>query len=112
MKLIRILLFIIGCIGVRLYLVYIAKNISIKYLPYLGLLTLIPSLGFFYIYFTNGRKTGPEVFGEKIWWNHLRPIHGLLYGIFSIAAFMHINVWFVLLIDVIIGLSSYVFHYI
>ena len=29
----------------------------------------------------NLRKTGLEVFGDKIWWNNLRPIHGILYGL-------------------------------
>jgi len=109
----RFLLFIFGCIFVRTLFVIIAKNISLKYLPYLGYLALLPSIGFFYIYFTGTRKTGAEVFGDKIWWNDLRPIHGLLYALFAYNAInKNIYSWVYLLIDVIIGLISFlIFHY-
>ena len=109
----RFLLFIFGCIFVRILFVIIAKNISLNYLPYLGYLALLPSIGFFYIYFTGTRKTGAEVFGDKIWWNDLRPIHGLLYALFAYNAInKNIYSWIYLLIDVIIGLISFlIFHY-
>ncbi len=109
----RFLLFIFGCIFVRTLFVIIAKNISLKYLPYLGYLALLPSIGFFYIYLTGTRKTGAEVFGDKIWWNDLRPIHGLLYALFAYNAInKNIYSWVYLLIDVIIGLISFIiFHY-
>ena len=29
------------------------------------------------------RKTGKEVFGSKIWWNDLRPVHASLYILFA-----------------------------
>lgn len=102
----RLLLFLIGCIGVRLFFVYLAKTIDVKYLPYLGYLALLPAFGFMYIFFTGSRQTGPEVFGEKIWWNYLRPLHGLLYGLFAYNAIMkNANAWIYLLIDVILGFS-------
>lgn len=109
----RFLLFIFGCILVRTLFVIIAKNIDIKLLPYLGYLALIPSLGFFYIYLTNSRKTGAEVFGDKIWWNNLRPLHGILYGLFAYNAInRNPNSYIYLLIDVILGLTSFlIFHY-
>ena len=75
----RFLLFIFGCILSRLLLVYIAYKINKKYLPIFGSLTLIPAIGFILIYLLDLRKKGNEVFGEKIWWNYLRPIHGILY---------------------------------
>ena len=109
----RFLLFIFGCISIRLLFVYIAKTIDNSYLPILGLLALIPAIGFFYIFFTNSRETGPEVFGEKIWWNNLRILHGLLYLIFAILAITRQSyAWIALLIDVSIGLLSFLyFHY-
>ena len=109
----RFLLFIFGCISIRLLFVYIAKTIDNSYLPILGLLALIPAIGFFYIFFTNSRDTGPEVFGEKIWWNDLRIVHGLLYLIFAILAITRQSyAWITLLIDVSIGLLSFLyFHY-
>ena len=109
----RFLLFIFGCILVRTLFVIIAKNISLNLLPYLGYLALLPSIGFFYIYLTGSRKTGVEVFGEKIWWNNLRPIHGLLYGAFAYNAInKNPGSWIYLLIDVILCLVSFLtFHY-
>ena len=82
----RFLLFLIGCIGLRSLFVVIAKNIDIKFLPYLGYLALLPAIGFIYIYVTDSRKTGAETFGEKIWWNDLRPVHALMYGLFAFNA--------------------------
>jgi len=108
----RVRLFLLGCIGVRLSLVFIAKYVPNNVLPYLGGLALIPSIGFFTIYLTNSRKTGPEVFGGKIWWNRLRPVHGLLYLIFAIFAFKEDgDAWIILLIDVLIGLSAFLIHH-
>ena len=109
----RFLLFVIGCIGSRSLFVLIAKNIDIKYLKYLGYLALLPAIGFAYIYLTGSRKTGQEVFGEKIWWNDLRPLHSLLYFLFAYNAIIgNKNSWVYLLIDVVIGLISFIiFHY-
>jgi hypothetical protein len=109
----RFMLFIFGCILVRSLFVIIAKNINMNYLPYLGYLAILPAIGFFYIYFTDSRKTGAEVFGDKIWWNNLRPIHGLLYGLFAYNAInKNYYSWIYLLIDVILGLFSFlIFHY-
>lgn len=109
----RFLLFIIGCIGTRSFFVYIAKNASSKYLELLGYLALLPAIGFMYIYLTGSRQTGAEVFGEKIWWNDLRPIHSLLYFLFSYNAIIGNNrAWMYLLVDVIFGLVSFlVFHF-
>ena len=108
----RFILFLFGCIGVRLLLVYIAKTISIQYLKYMGYLLLLPAFGFFYIYLTGIRQTGPEVFGNKIWWNNLRPIHGILYLLFSYNAINgNKNAWIFLFIDVIFGLISFLTHH-
>lgn len=109
----RFLLFIFGCIFVRTLFVIVAKYINIKYLPYLGYLAIIPAIGFFYIFFTDSRKTGVEVFGDKIWWNNLRPIHGILYTLFAYNAINHNpNSYIYLLIDVVFGLISFlIFHY-
>ena len=109
----RFLLFLIGCIGTRSMFVYIAKNVDTTYLRYIGYLALLPAIGFFYIFFTGSRQTGAEVFGSKIWWNDLRPIHGLLYLLFAYNAIMgNKSAWIYLLVDVIFGLISFLtFHY-
>ena len=108
----RILLFLIGCIGTRLFLVYLAKTISLQYLPVLGYIALLPAIGFMYYFITGTRTTGPEVFGDKIWWNDLRPVHAALYGLFAYYAIQkNRDAWLILLVDVIIGLGAFVHHH-
>lgn len=108
----RFLLFLIGCIGTRCALAYTAKRASPTVLQIMGYIAIIPALGFFYLYFSGTRKTGPEVFGDKIWWNNLRPVHGFLYSLFAYHAIMcHSYAWAYLLIDVIVGLSSFLFFH-
>ena len=46
----RFLLFLIGCIGIRFYFVYLAKNSDGALLKNLGYLALLPAIGFMYIY--------------------------------------------------------------
>ena len=109
----RILLFLIGCIGTRVLFAYIAKNIGLRFLPLLGYLALLPMIGFIYIYLTGSRQTGAEVFGAKIWWNNLRPLHALLYGLFAYYAIQRANfAWKFLLADVLIGFFAFMmYHY-
>ncbi len=108
----RYLLFLIGCIGIRFYFAYFAKNSDSTSLKKIGYLALLPVIGFMYIYITGSRETGLEVFGDKIWWNNLRPVHALLYFLFSYNAINgNKNAWIYLLIDVLIGLNSFIiFH--
>ena len=108
----RFVLFLVGCIGTRLLLVYIAKNANIKFLKYMGYLLLLPAFGFIYIYLTGIRQTGAEVFGDKIWWNNLRPIHALFYLLFSYNAINgNKNAWIYLFIDVLFGLTSFLTYH-
>jgi len=109
----RFLLFLFGCIGTRSLLVYIAKTTNKTLLMFLGYLALLPAIGFFYLYFSGSRKTGAEVFGDKIWWNNLRPVHGLFYTLFAYNAINgNLNAWIYLLVYVIFGLTSFlIFHY-
>lgn len=108
----RFLLFLLGCIGVRIILVYLAKTIPLTSLKYMGYLSLIPALGFLYIYFSGVRKTGAEVFGDEIWWNNLRPIHAALYMLFSYNAIIgNRSAWVYLFIDVAFGLISFLTYH-
>ena len=104
----RLMLFLLLCIPVRILLVYIVKNASKNYLPYLALIGFLISGGFIVIYLFDYRKTGAEVFGDKIWWNDLRPVHGCLYLLFALLAYKKNKyAWIPLLIDVIIGLTAF-----
>ena len=107
----RFILFLLGCIGLRTLFVIIAKN-NPKYLPYMGYLAILPALGFAYIYLTNSRETGAEVFGEKIWWNDLRPVHAFLYASFAYSAINNYDKsWMILLADVLIGSIAFLTHH-
>jgi hypothetical protein len=69
-------------------------------------------IGFIYIYLTGSRQTGAEVFGAKIWWNNLRPLHALLYGLFAYYAIQRANfAWKFLLADVIIGFFAFMIYH-
>ena len=108
----RFLLFLIGCIGFRTALVFVAKGLSQQYLPFMGYIALLPAIGFTYIYLTGSRKTGGEVFGDKIWWNDLRPLHAILYFMFAFSAInKQSTAWIYLAVDVIIGLFAFLIHH-
>ena len=65
-----------------------------------------------YLYITGSRKTGPEVFGDKIWWNDLRPVHSILYFLFAYNAIIgNKQAWIYLLVDVLFGLTSFLTHH-
>ena len=108
----RYLLFLFGCIGTRTLLAYFAKIAPITILQIMGWIALLPAFGFLYFFFTGTRKTGPEVFGEKIWWNQLRPFHALMYFIFAYMAIHGMrSAWKALAIDVIIGLLAFIWKH-
>lgn len=108
----RFLLFLIGCIGLRTLFVFVAKKVSLTILPYLGLLAILPAIGFMTIFLTGIRPTGGEVFGDKIWWNVLRPVHALLYALFAYSAITkQRDAWKFLAIDVLVGLISFLTYH-
>lgn len=108
----RFLLFIFGCMVTRLLLVYVAKTFNKTFVMYMGYLTLVPAFMFTYLYLFGLRKTGAEVFGGKIWWNDLRPVHSILYFLFSYMAINKLDgAWKVLLLDVFIGFSAFIYHH-
>lgn len=98
----------------RISLVLFAKYINKNYLKYLAIPGLILALSFIYIYIFDLRNIGIEVGNNKIWWNNLRPIHGLLYLIFAIYAYKEKDYSYIpLLLDVILGIISFItFHFI
>jgi len=108
----KLLLFLFACIGVRTLFVIIAKYINIKYLKYLGYLALLPGIVFMYLHITGIRNSGLGAFGEKIWWTNLRPIHAILYLLFAYNAIIgNRNAWIILLVDVSLGILSFLIHH-
>ena len=101
--------FLLGCIPVRLLLVYLSTKIPNDKLKYFGIMLLAISLGFLFLYFTNGRLHAPEA-GGATWWSQLRLIHGLLYLTAAIYSFQGKNIiWIPLFIDVIFGFIAFIF---
>jgi len=108
----RFLFFLGGCIPARLALTALAKYLSLKYLPFLGLITLSIAFGFIYLYFTGKRTTGFETQGASIWWMKLRIIHGLMYLLFSLLAFNYYrNAYKILFADTMLGLLLFIIHH-
>lgn len=110
----RFYLFIFGCIGTRLALSYGAKVVGenyTSYLPMLGYIALLPAIGMLYFYVTGSRTTGPEVFGDKIWWNSYRPLHSALLITFAILAIQkNKKAWIALFADALMGLILFTAH--
>ena len=104
-----LILFLLGCIPLRILFVVIAKMVNVKYLPYLGILALGPSLGFLFLHFNSSYRT-KGVFGQTAWWNRL--VHGLLYLAFAVFAILgNLNAYLFLLIDVIYGFSGFIYYH-
>lgn len=109
---IRFALFLIGCMGSRFLFTAASAYVPPSYLPWLGGLAMLPALGWFYLTFLGERDTGPEVFGELIWWKHLRPLHMILWGFFAYLAFQrNTHAWIILLTDTLVGLFSFLEHH-
>ena len=110
--LMRACLFLIGCMGTRFGLAYLAKSIRLEYLPYMGIPALAIAISFATIYIMGWRQTGPEVRGDRIWWNALRPVHAALWFTFAILALAkRRDAWIVLLVDTLLGLGSFVMYH-
>ena len=108
----RFLLFLGGCIPLRLFLVYLAKKTPLNYLPYLGYGALLPALGFLYLFLTGKRQTGLETQGAPIWWAHFRILHSFFYFLFAFAAISQMaSAYQALLADVIVGLLLFLWHH-
>jgi hypothetical protein len=108
----RYLMFLVGCIGTRIFIAYYAKNLTTEQLPLAGAFAFLFALGWANIYLNQSRKVGIETFGDEIWWDKVRPIHITLYFLFALMALnrMH-SAWIVLVVDVILGTVFFLNHH-
>lgn len=98
------------CIFVRLLLAYLAKVAPLRWLRVMGTIAILPAIGFMYL-FVSGVRNKTGAFGEKIWWNLLRPVHSFLYGFFAYLAITgNRNAWILLLVDALVGLGGFIHH--
>lgn len=108
----RQLLFLLGCLGVRSGLAFLAYKTPEKYLYWFGILGLVLAIGFLRAIIVN-RKHGPEMLGnDPIWWGKWRYFHLVLWLSVSIVAFSKKKwVWVLLAVDVVVGLLAFTLHY-
>ena len=103
-----ILYFLLGCIPIRIMIAWLPTIIDKSFLPYYGILLLMPAIGFLTLYFGNMRLVANEA-GGKTWWAEMRLIHGLLYLCAAIYALQQkILAWVPLTIDVIFGFFAFI----
>lgn len=98
-------LFLCLCMGTRILLALGARSTEPRHLPILGVGALLLAVGFAVAF--NRRHQGAETFGQPIWWNSLRPVHAVLWGVFAVGALQKKNWWFVLLGDAVLGLGAF-----
>lgn len=104
------LLFLLGCLPVRLLLALFAYKVDEKYLPFLSVFLFAIGFSFIYLYVTNSRLKAPEAGGET-WWKNLRPVHGMLYiiaGLYSLKKNRASAL--ILVIDAVFGLGAFINH--
>jgi hypothetical protein len=76
----------------------------------LGLMVCSIGICFWYIYWFNLRKTGLEVFGDVIWWNDMRPVHGIMYilaGVALLSKDYKGYAWKLIVADTVVGLVKF-----
>lgn len=99
------------CILLRSIFVLLAYFLHPKYVYYMSFPAAFVSIGFFVTYMKY--KPGDlGVFQGNVWWNDLRLIHSIIYGIFAFLAFSYNKKsYIVLFIDVIIGILAFLQNY-
>ena len=105
----KISFYFILCIIVRLLLtfaVFYTYNSNLR-LP-LILYYFVAGIVFMYYFITNSRKIGN--FGQKVWWNYLRPIHSILFIATSFFLYHKNKYAFTIpLLDTCIGILSFIY---
>lgn len=113
MNMTRLILFYIGCIGLRAWLTWFTWKHATEYPMFLWVLFAAISVGFATLYlFDLRQKNATETFGEsEVWWNHLRPVHSVLYALAAMYVFKgNKHAYVPLLLDVIIGFVATTHH--
>ena len=102
----NLLLFLFACLPARLGAAYAAYRFP-AWLPWMGLLAAIVAINWLCGSFSH---TG--VFGGKVWWASMRPVHACIYLVFAAMAFAKVpQAYMVLGFDALVGLVAGVAHY-
>jgi hypothetical protein len=92
-----------------LALVVSAIIVPKSWLRWFAFAAIAVAIGFWAIFIGGWRKVGPETQGAPIWWNILRPVHGVLWALIAYFSWNMDRevVWRLLLADVCMGLVSF-----
>ena len=105
----RQLLFIVGCIPVRILIALSPLMIVNEYLmKFLSVILALIGISFFTLYHLGLRLSATEG-GGVTWWADLRPMHGLAYVSAGLAAASGQTVLTscILILDLVIGVGSW-----
>jgi hypothetical protein len=107
----RAFLFLVGCMGVRVWIAIYAHSASPQVLRVMACPALLFAVASTYLYLTNGRQNAAES-GGRMWWNKMRPVHAALYFMFAYYALRGETetAWKPLALDVILGFLAWVCH--
>ena len=118
----RMLTFLIGCLGTRsllAYIAYYAEDNNIDSLQILlGVLAIFIGIGFITIWLFGNELANDQLKvwkdkDDKLWWNNFRIVHGIIYILFGIFSLMEIQgAYKLLIIDLILGLLLWIMHHI
>ena len=98
------------CIIMRLLLVYGATRLEDHSgdVAAAGRAAALVSVGFLVAFATRRSAFESSQPGGRVWWNHLRPLHALLYGAFAWGALVRGESWWgILALDVLIGVIAH-----
>ena len=110
----RAALFLVVCIGTRLALVALARNVAPHHAPVryaLVAFTAVAAIGFLPHFLFGTRAVAPEA-GGVAWWNPIRPLHAALIGLYAVYSLKRYDetAWLLLLADVALGLAAWSAH--
>lgn len=106
--------FLIGCMGARFGLAYVAACMATPLLlKWMSAAAILVAISWIVLYVKGWRTTGAEVGGTKIWWMSLRPLHAALYLGFAASVWMeqYRCAWVWLMADALIGLIAFFLHH-
>ena len=99
-------MFLFGCIPSRFYWLIFSLN-SQTHLKIAGLYCFYLYLDFYTFTLLEHEKLA-ETIGAPIWWNHLRPVHALLYLVSAIMALQeNKRAYMPIVIDTLFGLVAF-----
>lgn len=111
----RLTLFLFGCIGTRIAIgIFICSRYSVGVIStIMAMLLWLMGSGFLIIFFGGLRKTGVETGGNVIWWNNLRPFHGLMYLVAGLLVYKNQNMYssIIILADTLIGTAAWLLYH-